>query len=254
MSGPPTRVVSAAASRRGPHHLRNEDAWCVYGGPHLSTPDQPGGLFAVCDGVSTAGRGRLAASLACERLGQFGEPGTPVRLDSLRQLVSEIDWELRGAGDGAYCTLALAWMTGATAHVLTVGDSPVFRIRRGTIRQAGMERTGVVRRGLRAYLGMGPGVSEVLRHEAWSIEPGDVLLLMTDGILDALDDDDLVDAWDRAHEPRAYVQQLIEEVARIGVDDDATVVAVEMRVVADAVSPTAPIEAPDPPRLLQGGG
>ena len=253
MNGPPIRVVAAAASRRGPHHLRNEDAWCVYGGPQLSSPERPGGLFAVCDGVSTAGRGRLAASLTCERLGQFGEPGTPARLEGLRQLVSEIDWELRGAGDGAYCTLALAWLVGTTAHVMTVGDSPVFRLRRGSLTEAGLSSSGG-RRGLRAYLGMGPRVSEVLRHEEWSVEPGDVLLLMSDGILDALKPADLAKAWARSHEPRKYVRHLVEEVARIGVDDDATIVAVELRVDADAVSPTAPIEAPDPPRLLQGGG
>lgn len=252
MTSPPTRVVAAAATRRGPHHLRNEDAWCVYEGVRLSQTDAPAGLFAVCDGVSTAGRGRLAASIACERLGQFGDTGTPLGLDGLGQLISEIDWELRGAGSGAYCTLALAWLDGTTAHVLTVGDSPVFRIRRGQLRQAGTDHTGFVRRGLRAYLGMGARVNEVLQHQEWSVEPGDLLLLMSDGILDALDEEALVRIWAETQEPEACVQRLLEEVARIGVDDDATVVAVELRADRRALSPTAPLEAPDPPRLVRG--
>lgn len=210
----------------------------------------PGGLFAVCDGVSTAGRGKLAASLACDRLGQFGEPGSPPGVQGLQQLVSEIDWELRGAGRGAYCTLALAWLRGADAHVLTVGDSPVFLLRRGRLRQAGMDDAGT-QRALRAYLGMGPRVSEVLRHEHWTVEPGDVLLLMSDGILDALTEDALVERWAATPDPRRYVRALVDEVARIGVDDDATIVAAELRVDRDAVSPTAPIEAPDPPRLYR---
>lgn len=239
----------AAASRRGPHHLRNEDAWCVYTGPRLSSDDLPGGLFAVCDGVSTAGRGKLAATLACERLGQFGEPGTPLAVEGLQQLVSEIDWELRGAGRGAYCTLALVWVRGTEAHVLTVGDSPVYRLRRGRLKQAGTESTGMLQRALRAYLGMGTRVSDVLRHERWTVEPGDVLLLMSDGILDALDETQLVSLWTRTPEPKAYVGRLLDEVARIGVDDDATVLAAELRIDRDAVSPTAPQEAPDPPRL-----
>ena len=250
MSVPPTRLVVAAASRRGPHHLRNEDAWCVYTGPTLSSEEVPGGLFAVCDGVSTAGRGKLAATLACERLGQFGEPGTPFAVEGLQQLVSEIDWELRGAGRGAYCTLALAWVQGAEAHVLTVGDSPVYRLRRGRLTEAGADASGTVQRSLRAYLGMGTRVSDVLRHQRWSVEPGDLLLLMSDGILDALDESQLISLWQRNPEPKVYVGRLLDEVARIGVDDDATVLAVEVRIDRDAVSPTAPREAPDPPRLF----
>ena len=37
----------------------------------------------------------------------------------------------------------------------TVGDSPVYRLRRGRMKQAGTEQTGLFRR-LQAYLGMGP--------------------------------------------------------------------------------------------------
>lgn len=240
----------AAASRPGPHHLRNEDAWCAYVPEEGEGADRPCGLFAVCDGVSTAGRGRLAAELACERLSQFGEPEVPRTLNALVQLVSEIDWELRGAGDGAYCTLATVWVHGDIAHVVTVGDSPVFRVRKGRLKQAGTERTGVIRKGLRAYLGMGPAVLGVLEHDRWTLEPGDVLLLMSDGILDALDEDDLMAAWERTRDPVRCVEEILQEVARVGVDDDATLVLVELRVEEDAVSPTAPHEAPDPPRQL----
>ncbi|MEC8425464.1 MAG: protein phosphatase 2C domain-containing protein, partial [Myxococcota bacterium] len=178
MASGPTRIVSAAASRPGPHHVRNEDAWRIYDTPML----RPGGLFVVCDGVSASGKGAWAARLACERLGSFGEMGGAPRLDELVSLVSEIDWELRGSGKHAACTLAAAWITADTAHVLTVGDSPVYRLRRGRIKQAGAEQTGTFRR-LQAYLGMGASVSEQLQMESWALEPGDVFMLMSDGIV-----------------------------------------------------------------------
>lgn len=246
MAHGPTRIVSAAASRPGPHHVRNEDAWRIYEPPAL----KPGGLFVVCDGVSTSGKGAWAARLACERLGSFGELGGPPRLDELVSLVSEIDWELRGAGRHAACTLATAWITGDRAHVLTVGDSPVYRLRRGRIKQAGAEQTGMFRR-LQAYLGMGASVSEQLHMESWALEPGDMFMLMSDGVIDALDEDDLGDLWSKHPEPRRFVRRTLDEVARIGTDDDATIVAVEIFVDPKARAPDPPEDAPDPLRLFR---
>ena len=173
--------------------------------------------------------------LACERLGQLGS-GTPFAVEGLQQLVSEIDWELRGAGRGAYCTLALAWVQGAEAHVLTVGDSPVYRLRRGRLTEAGADASGTVQRSLRAYLGMGTRVSDVLRHQRWSVEPGDLLLLMSDGILDA---------WTRAVLISPAAQPGAQGLCGFALDevldgvDDATVPATRFND-RDAVSPTAP--------------
>ena len=242
----PTRIVTSAASRPGPHHVRNEDAWRSCETSALA----PGGLFVVCDGVSTSGRGAWAARLACDRLGTFGEMGEAPSLDELISLVSEIDWELRGSGKHAACTLAALWITGEQAHVLTVGDSPVYRLRRGRMKQAGTEQTGLFRR-LQAYLGMGPAVSEQLYVESWSVEPGDVLMLMSDGVIDALDERDLAELWTRHPEPDRFVRRALDEVARIGTDDDATILAVEIFVDPRARAPDLPQDAPDPLRLFR---
>jgi enoyl-CoA hydratase/carnithine racemase len=66
-------------------------------------PSGRSALLVVCDGVSTAGAGAPAAQLACRRVGQFFDKGTRRHPDTLAQLVSEIDWELRGAGRH-FCT------------------------------------------------------------------------------------------------------------------------------------------------------
>lgn len=242
----PTRIVASAASRPGPHHVRNEDAWRS----HETAALEPGGLFVVCDGVSTSGRGAWAARLACERLATFGELGGSPQLDELVSLVSEIDWELRGSGRHAACTLAAVWITAEHAHVLTVGDSPVYRLRRGRMKQAGAEQTGLFRR-LQAYLGMGAAVSEQLHTESWPLEPGDVFMLMSDGVIDALDEDDLRDLWERQPEPERFVRRALDEVARIGTDDDATLLAVEIFVDPRARAPDPPQDAPDPLRVFR---
>ncbi len=238
---------AAAASRPSPHHVECEDAWHIY----AHDPDRGDGLFIVCDGVSTAGEGLAAARLACNRVGQFEEPGAVRQPETLAQLVSEIDWELRGTGRHARCTLAMVWVDGTSAHVFTVGDSPVVRLRAGNTQHADIEKKGTERR-LSSFLGMGPGVSEVLATSVWDLAPGDVLLLMSDGVVDALGEDDLAALWAATTEAEACAQAVIQEVARIGVDDDATVVVVEVRAQRDVVAPDHPFSPPDPPAWLTG--
>ncbi len=245
---PELSLVAAAASRPGPHHVECEDAWQIYNHDH----DKGDGLFIVCDGVSTAGEGLAAARIACNRVGQFEEAGARRHTDTLAQLVSEIDWELRGTGRHAKCTLAMAWVDGRSAHIFTVGDSPIYRLRRGRTRQAGAEKTGTFRR-LASFLGMGPGVSEVLTRDRWDLVPGDVLMLMSDGVLDALDEDDLADIWERTSNPDACAKALIDEVARVGVDDDATVIVVEVQGRVGRSAPSHPYSSPDPPTWLKPG-
>jgi serine/threonine protein phosphatase PrpC len=239
------QLRAAAASRPSPHHVECEDAWQIY--EHdLSRGD---GLFVVCDGVSTARAGLAAAKLACTRLGQFEEPGAHRHTDTLAQLVSEIDWELRGTNKHAKCTLAMTWVDGSVAHVFTVGDSPVYRLRQGRARQAGAERTGTFRR-LAAFLGMGPAVSEVLTMDRWVLQAGDVLMLMSDGVLEALDEDDLAEIWQRDPAPEPCAGNIIAEVARVGVDDDATVIVVEVQGRPGVLQPHNPFSPPDPPAWL----
>ena len=247
-ASPDLTIIAAAASRPSPHHVECEDAWQIYGRDH----EQGEGLFIVCDGVSTAGEGLAAARLACNRVGQFEEPGTRRHPDTLAQLVSEIDWELRGTGRHAKCTLAMVWVDGSAAHIFTVGDSPVYRLRRGRTRQAGAEKTGTFRR-LAAFLGMGPNVSEVLTMDRWDLLPGDVLLLMSDGVLEALDEDDLAEIWERKSVPEVCARAIIDEVARTGVDDDATVIVVEVQGRVRRASIEHPFSPPDPPTWLKPG-
>lgn len=211
----------AAASRKGTHHGRNEDAWAAYPLPASTV----GGLFVVCDGVSTTRAGAEASALVAARMGQFCDQRGPRQLAQLVQFVTEIDWEMRGSPHKLASTLSAAWIEGNDAHVLTIGDSPVYRLRNKRLRQAGAERTGTFRR-LQAYMGMGPKVTDQLVSEHWSLLAGDVLLLMSDGLSEVLDEDELRDLWLDNPEPAAFVEAAIEAVADAKGEDDATVIAI----------------------------
>lgn len=187
-----------------------------------------GALYVVCDGVSSTPEGNWAARTACERLATFFEPDLDPRLENLLQLISEIDWELRGKGQGrAACTLAVLWLAGGTATVLQVGDSQVLRVRHGDVASVTDTRRGA--KLLRNYLGMGPHVSEVIRIWQEHLFEGDLFFLVTDGVLEVVNPDEMVDLfWRVRGDTRACAEGIITRAAERKAQDDSTVVVVDV--------------------------
>lgn len=246
---PRLMVRSAAASRRGPLHVHNEDSWRILLGEEERVWRERGGLFAVCDGVSTAGNGRVASQLACERLGQFFEDGTTPTVKSLSELVGEIDWELRGQGAVTACTLSVLWIHGFTAYALMVGDSPIVRRRGRRLDRVGARGRGKGGR-LAAFLGMGPSVSEALHVHTWSVRPGDLFVVMSDGVDTVVKEEVFLATWQRTRRPERMADELIDQVARESGQDDATAVVIEIEGLVAPEAPLEPAEAPDPPLHL----
>jgi serine/threonine protein phosphatase PrpC len=213
-----------AATRRGASHERNEDAYCLLDSPSRTAGSVDRGvIYAVSDGVSTGARGDWASQLAVERLGQFYERNTSASKDAVIQIIGEVDWELRGEKKGqAACTLAAVWIHRGELHLFQVGDSHVFRIRGGEMHclthQEGHGRK------LNHFLGMGPSVSEVMRTKSGPVEAGDVFVMITDGISEAVDADLISALWTSARgDPATCAEAIIGAVARANVNDDATV-------------------------------
>jgi protein phosphatase len=187
-----------------------------------------GSLYAVCDGVSTVPRGQYAADVTCARIDGFFDRFQAPRVESLTQLVSEIDWELRAGGVGvAACTLSLLWVAYGTATVLHVGDSQVYRVRHGeTVRITKSHRGG---RALGAYVGMGPRVADVLQVWQEPLFVGDLFLLVTDGVTEVVAVDDLLDAWWAfGGSPQRAAAAIIGEVEERDGKDDATALVVDV--------------------------
>ncbi len=240
---PAFRVLSGAATRKGPLHDRNEDAWCIHGGDG----SRGAWLFAVSDGISTAGAGDRASALTCERLGQVLDDGRTPTVTDLVGLLAEIDWELRGEGRGVACTLATALLRPGTVDVVTVGDSPVFLLRGGELRRLGGQAGGGR---LEGYLGMGPRVAQVTRVTEEPVRPGDVIFLLTDGVSGVLPAEAIAACWLRTEDPERAAAELVAEAARLGVDDDATALVVALAPEPGLPLGLAPTDAPDPPEHL----
>jgi len=222
-----TPIIRAwGATRRGGGHERNEDAFCLLDSPvHTRYSTDRGVIVAVSDGVSTVAQGHWASQVSCNRLSGFFERNAEASSETLTQLISEIDWEIRGQREGsAACTLAVVWLCNDNAAVFQVGDSHVFHLRDGVISQ-------ITEGGLRAgakldhFLGMGPDVSEVIRISQPEIQAGDVLFLVTDGVTAELEPESFATMWSDARgDPATCSTAIMGAVSRANGQDDATAV------------------------------
>jgi serine/threonine protein phosphatase PrpC len=223
-------AVAGAATRIGAAHRENQDCYQVLDGKTSARVRdlRRGLLYAVADGVSTLEQGRWAAEITCARLAQFFEEPHAARLDTLVQLVGEIDWELRGQGKGkAACTLGALWLHQGQAHVLHVGDSPVYRLREGVVDL--LTRLDAPSQRLRAFMGMGPHISEMLRVRSEPFHAKDVYFLVTDGVSGVVDTRLLARQWrDSQQDPSRCAVGILREVERRRGADDATAVVVQV--------------------------
>jgi len=220
-------TTAAAATRRSPLHRENEDQYRILDGEHpYVAAARRGSLFVICDGVSTVPRGKEAAELTVSRMDSFFQRRPHV--DSLRELVVEIDWELRAGGKGtAACTLSLLWLADGRATVVHVGDSQVYRVRHGETTRITRQHVGG--RALGAYMGMGPEVGQVLQIWQDELFAGDLFLMVTDGVTEVLPADELNDTWWAiGASPQRVAQAIINEVDRRKGKDDATALVVDV--------------------------
>jgi serine/threonine protein phosphatase PrpC len=194
--------------------------------------------------------GQWAARLTCLRIEQFFFDEYPISVEALTQLVGEIDWELRGEGRGtAACTLSILWLHGHEAAAVHVGDSAIYRLRGNDISRITLIHGGG--RGLRAFMGMGPAISEVCQVARAPLRSGDVFFLVTDGISDIVPASELARAWVcSSGDPDRCATTILDQVAELEGQDDATVVVVQFLSDGSMERVSDPTNAPDIPRRL----
>lgn len=250
------RVVGA--SDAGFQRTRNEDCLLVGGllqrdGFVDVTVDVESMLFerygllcAVADGMGGHQGGALASRLALEALALETFDLAPrctskedlgnelaSRIGNIHRMLitrGEADDELRGMGT----TLAAAFFRPSQLILATVGDSRTYRFREGylmqvTVDQAvsiGGEVTGgpVNRRVLTNSIGGGSGLD--CRPEIdsdISFKPGDVLLICTDGLAEAVEECRIRDLLRKIKQLRFAAESLIEMARDQRAADNVTV-------------------------------
>ena len=223
----------------------NEDSFWVGTWPE-------GTLLAVCDGMGGHASGEVASRLAVETLAEaFGafEPDQDPRRVLYDSLLSASDRivEVGGGGHrGMGTTAVCGWVQRGEVWVALVGDSRLFHVRAGQVRWRTMDHTrvqGLVDHGvltpaearrhpdagmLTRALGHprtsnGDPLEPEVMADALPLEPGDALVLCSDGLHDLVEDDEIAEAV-AGRTPEEVVERLVQLALDRGGHDNVTVV------------------------------
>src|SRR5688572_25459367 len=185
-------VVSAGQSSIAGRKTVNEDC-CGIRIPDNYLLQTKGIAAIIADGVSSAASGR-EASEACVRgflQDYYSTPESWATKTSAQKILGALNSWLYGrsirqhysADLGFVTTLSALIVKSATAYIFHVGDTRIYRLRKEGFEQ--LTRDHRLRAGdNKSFLTHAMGVDPKLQidYQAVPIEPGDIFLLMTDGV------------------------------------------------------------------------
>jgi PPM family protein phosphatase len=201
----------------------------------------PHGLWLLADGMGGHAAGDVASATVRDRIIQAVEEGAdlPAAIQQAHQAVlatAEQDAARRGMGS----TVVAVQIDALTARVAWVGDSRLYLLRAGELRQVTRDHSLVqwlMQRGdidatqaqhhpdrhvLVRTLGFEHPAADVTHIE---LQPGDRLLLCSDGVSGELGDQEMRDLVAANSEPQAAADALVAAVeAREGKDDASVIV------------------------------
>ena len=203
------------------------------------------GLVAVADGMGGHRAGEVASATALEALRAAVASGEPLReaIEGANDAVlekSESDHELQGMG-----TTLTAGMLGTDGSLMVghVGDSRAYLVRDGELRQITDDHSLVeemVRGGeltpeqaevhpQRSIITRALGIEPQVDVDVYPIElqPGDRILLCSDGLTTMVRPDEIANIVRREADPRRAAQLLVDAANAAGGEDNVTAVIVE---------------------------
>lgn len=253
----------AARSHPGMSGKQNEDRFAVLSFRRSERDPTPAVFAVVCDGIGGHRAGEVAAELAVEGIGRVVAESDGRRpLEVLAAAIQDVSTAIAaqavpgGEREGMGATCACAWVIGDRLYTATVGDSRIYLIRGGRIRQLSVDHTWVqeaIDRGIltpdqardhpnvhviRRYLGsvvlpepdfrlrLRPGESDAAAraNQGLRLDPEDVLLLCSDGLSDLVSNEEILWAVRSAPTLEAAAEALIDLANQRGGHDNITVV------------------------------
>ena len=220
-------MQAVTLSHKGTKSEKNEDA-C------LSLPGR--GLFVVADGVGGGPSGDFASRSVVDTIYECFRDSTvsaKAIVEAIQQANALVYEEsLTSDRKGMASTVVVGWRSEDEICCFNVGDSRIYRIRGNAIKQLTRDHTRQIQKApnvIKQVVTNAVGIKldlkvEVTRHD-WVA--GDLLLLMSDGISDLLDEETIVaiassDQYSLADKARALV---VESERRGGQDDKSVILA-----------------------------
>jgi len=247
-------ITAAGATDAGRQREVNEDRFYV---------DESRGLFIVIDGVGGQAAGGKAADVALCMLRERLERETgPVR-ERVREAITVANNEIhrmastRPEWDGMACVLTVALVQDGTATIGHVGDTRLYRLRDGRIEKITRDHSPVgeredaneisERHAMRhprrneVYRDVGsephgPDDPEFVDLHEIRFDPGDALLLCSDGLSDLVESSAILEVVnEHAGNPHSVVRGLIDAANAAGGKDNVTAVYLEQATESAAV-------------------
>ncbi len=227
-----TAVILYARTDVGLVRTNNEDSY--FADPEL-------GLAIVADGMGGHAGGEVASKIAVDTISDglkrpdsiwpFGRAQRERNLivDSIRlanrrvRAAAEQDAALSGMGT----TVVVLWVRGGRAHVAHVGDSRIYRYRKGGLVQLTRDHSWASEEGsMRNVLMRAVGAENdvAIDHRLLDVTPGDIFLLCSDGLTGPVGDDGIVSTLREFKNGEEATQRLIDLAKENGAPDNVTVV------------------------------
>jgi serine/threonine protein phosphatase PrpC len=233
-------------------------------------PDEPllslkGISIVLADGISSSQVSRVAAESAVKGfLTDYycTSESWSVRTSAQRVLQATNSWlhsqtRSQYAYDkdrGYVCTLSAMVIKSTTAHLFHIGDSRIYRLSGNTLEQLTNDHRVIIN-SQQSYLGRALGVNPQIEidYQRLQVEPGDVFVLVTDGIYEHLNARQIAKAVnDAASDLDAAAKAIVEQAFDAGSEDNLTVQIVRVDTLPDSAASEVfgrPSELPLPPLL-----
>lgn len=234
----------------------------------VSAPEGDGLLFGVFDGMGGEARGEDAALLCAQTLSAFQSRDMQYEGPAYFEQANAAVCEIGSSGAASGSTAAVAYFRGNRAFACNVGDSRIYFWHAGELRCLSRDHTkyqqmvddGFVQPGedadcrdkhvLTQYLGMR---GKLAPHFAVSIrlEPGDRVLLCSDGLTGCLTEAQLAAGLGTDKPLELVGRQLVQQALDAGERDNITVVLIEITALDAETLPDDPPVVPSAPELTQ---
>ncbi len=257
----------AAISHPGLGGKNNEDRYSV-SSYHVSKEDPRPVVFAVvCDGIGGHRAGEVAAELAVSYISQGVAISTPRRpLKILEAAIEDASQAIaahsadKSDQEGMGATCACAWVIENQLYIAHVGDSRIYLLRGNHIRRLTKDHTWVqeamdkgvltaeqardhpnvhvIRRHLgsiqlpevdfRMFLDGNESDEEAMSNQGFELEPGDTVLICSDGLTDLVDDEQILEIVRSSRDFKASAETLVELANQRGGHDNISIIILSM--------------------------
>ncbi len=239
-------IVFAQLTDVGMRRANNQDSFACLQAKSAQRYADHGHLFVVADGMGAHAAGELASRMATEKIAmQFFRGESDETAEALRQAIIDANHEIhqRGQNNPEFhnmgTTASSLVLAESGAYVGHVGDSRVYRLRKGVFEQltfdhslvwemeaSGQTGQGIPKNVITRSLGPSPNV-DVDLEGPFPIEQGDKYLLCSDGLTGLVDDKEIGALLDCLPEEKV-VRVLVDLTNLRGGPDNTTVIVVHV--------------------------